>query len=75
MGDCIDKLVASGAFPTDHHIIAADFAFNIDPFNINEGSKTTRYKWGRISNILLNDAYVDQSTSDRTSESCKYVPR
>ena len=48
------KLVASGEFPTDHHIVAADFAFDMDNIILQERTPVERFKWGRLSKILLD---------------------
>ena len=53
VGGCVDKIVASGAFSTDHHIIAADFAFNMEDIHLQNGDPIERFKWGRMANILM----------------------
>ena len=53
VGGCVDKIVTSGAFPTDHHIIAADFALNIEDLHLQHGDPIERFKWGRLANILM----------------------
>ena len=53
VGGCVDKMVASGAFPTDHHIVAADFPFDIENICLQETEPIERFKWGRIANILM----------------------
>ena len=53
VGGCVDKIIASTAFPTDHHIVAADFAFDIDNILLQERIPVEKFKWGEISNILM----------------------
>ena len=53
VGGCVDKIVASGALSTDHHIIAADFAFNMEDIQLQNGLPIEPFKWGRIANILM----------------------
>ena len=36
-----------------HHIIAADFAFNMEDIHLQNGDPIDRFKWGRLANILM----------------------
>ena len=53
MGGCVDNLLVSGAFFTDHHIVAADFAYDMKDIYLQDREPTERSKWGRLVNILL----------------------
>ena len=55
VGGCVDNIIASTDITTDHHIVAADFALQIDDieFNQNENS-AIKHQWGKISSILMD---------------------
>ena len=53
MGGCVDKILASGAFSTDHHIVAANFAFDMEDIHLQDREPTERFTWGRLANILM----------------------
>ena len=57
IGGYIDKLISSFSIISDHHIVAADFILDIPSAPAPHGQPVTKFKWGKISNILVDPVY------------------
>jgi hypothetical protein len=57
VGGCVDNIIASTNITTDHHIVAADFALQIEDIEFNQAETSTiKHQWGKISNILMDQS-------------------
>jgi hypothetical protein len=54
VGGCIDPIVSATSINTDHHIVAADFDFNLQHrTQEREANSEYKYKWNTVANILV----------------------
>ena len=55
MGGCVDKITAAFNIFSDHHLVAADFALQIQDVSLDtERQPIVKYKWGKIANIKMD---------------------
>ena len=67
IGGCIGKLVSSCSIVSDHHKIAADFFLDIPSATAPHGQPITKFKWGKIINILVDPIYEREDESIPTT--------
>jgi hypothetical protein len=54
VGGCIDPIVSATSINTDHHIVVADFDFNLKHRTQEREAKSDyNYQWGTVANILV----------------------
>ena len=55
LGGCVDKCLAATMIHSDHHLVAADFALQIQDLDVvMDRPPIVKYKWGTISNIKMD---------------------
>ena len=65
IGGCIDPLLSKATCGTaDHFIVAAEFNLDISNFYLLNRTPVTRYKWGLISNILMDDSEIEEGEGE-----------
>lgn len=67
IGGCIDKLISSCSIVSDHHIVAADFILDIPSVPAPHGQTVAKFKWEKISNILVDPVYEREDESIPTT--------
>jgi hypothetical protein len=59
IGGCVDAILSCSSIVSDHHLVAADFVFDIPSPPKHISQPTNRIKWGKISNIKVETVYED----------------
>ena len=67
IGGCVDAILSCSSIVSDHHLVAADFVFDIPTPPKHISQPTNRIKWGKISNIKVETAYEDDDKQIPTS--------
>jgi hypothetical protein len=64
VGGCVDAILSSSSILSDHHLVAADFIFDIPTPPRHISQPTKRVRWGRISNILVEMTHEDKDKNN-----------
>jgi hypothetical protein len=67
VGGCVDAILSCSSILSDHHLVAADFKFDIPTPPKHISQPTTRIRWGKISKIEVETVYEDDDKQIPTS--------